>query len=158
MRSVLKLEDAIGRLFRSWGGEALYNSHEADPETGPLLRRVGTPCIWIVEVPIRQYDLTLTETGELFVLAYLANRGATADSGAIIEARIFEPLPPESIINVVRYSDAAFEKLTGCSTWNDLEGHLRDELTYAARGLMSEDGREARRAMREKRKPVFSGR
>jgi 2-(1,2-epoxy-1,2-dihydrophenyl)acetyl-CoA isomerase len=40
----------------------------------------------------------------------------------------------------------------------DLEAHLRDELTYAARGLMSEDGREARRAMREKRKPVFAGR
>jgi len=41
---------------------------------------------------------------------------------------------------------------------DDLEAHLRDELTYAARGLMSEDGREARRAMREKRKPVFGGR
>jgi 2-(1,2-epoxy-1,2-dihydrophenyl)acetyl-CoA isomerase len=38
-----------------------------------------------------------------------------------------------------------------------LEAHLRDELTYAARGLKSDDGREARRAMREKRKPVFSG-
>ncbi len=40
---------------------------------------------------------------------------------------------------------------------DDLEAHLRDELKYAARGLMSEDGREARRAMREKRKPVFGG-
>jgi len=41
---------------------------------------------------------------------------------------------------------------------NDLEAHLRDELTYAARGLKSEDGREAVRAMRQKRKPVFTGR
>jgi 2-(1,2-epoxy-1,2-dihydrophenyl)acetyl-CoA isomerase len=41
---------------------------------------------------------------------------------------------------------------------DDLEAHLRDELTYAARGLKSEDGREARHAMREKRKPVFTGR
>jgi 2-(1,2-epoxy-1,2-dihydrophenyl)acetyl-CoA isomerase len=39
-----------------------------------------------------------------------------------------------------------------------LEAHLRDELTYAARGLRSEDGREAVRAIREKRKPVFTGR
>jgi 2-(1,2-epoxy-1,2-dihydrophenyl)acetyl-CoA isomerase len=41
---------------------------------------------------------------------------------------------------------------------DDLEAHLRDELTLAARGLKSDDGREARRAMREKRKPAFSGR
>jgi 2-(1,2-epoxy-1,2-dihydrophenyl)acetyl-CoA isomerase len=41
---------------------------------------------------------------------------------------------------------------------DDLEAHLRDELTYAARGLKSDDGREARRALREKRKPVFGGR
>jgi 2-(1,2-epoxy-1,2-dihydrophenyl)acetyl-CoA isomerase len=40
----------------------------------------------------------------------------------------------------------------------DLEAHLRDELTLAARGLRSEDGREAVRAIREKRKPVFTGR
>ena len=39
-----------------------------------------------------------------------------------------------------------------------LEAHLRDELTYTAKGLRSEDGREARRAMREKRKPAFTGR
>lgn len=41
---------------------------------------------------------------------------------------------------------------------DDLEAHLRDELTFAARGLRSDDGREAVRAIREKRKPVFTGR
>jgi 2-(1,2-epoxy-1,2-dihydrophenyl)acetyl-CoA isomerase len=47
--------------------------------------------------------------------------------------------------------------VTRIGALDDLEAHLRDELTYAARGLRSEDGREARRAMREKRKPVFTG-
>ncbi len=117
MRSVLRSEGAIGRLFRSWGGEALYNSHEDDLETGPLLRRIGTPCVWVVVLPIRQCDMH--NVGELFVLAYLAQRGATTGNGASIEARIFEPLPPDSIKNVVRYDDPAFEKLTGCSTWGD---------------------------------------
>jgi 2-(1,2-epoxy-1,2-dihydrophenyl)acetyl-CoA isomerase len=40
----------------------------------------------------------------------------------------------------------------------ELESHLRDELALAARGLRSQDGKEAVRAIMEKRKPVFTGR
>jgi enoyl-CoA hydratase len=40
----------------------------------------------------------------------------------------------------------------------DLEALLRDEMTYVRRGLSSEDGREAVRAILEKRKPQFRGR
>jgi 2-(1,2-epoxy-1,2-dihydrophenyl)acetyl-CoA isomerase len=39
-----------------------------------------------------------------------------------------------------------------------LEAHLRDELALAARALKSEDGREAVKAVFEKRKPRFTGR
>ncbi len=40
----------------------------------------------------------------------------------------------------------------------DLEQHLRDEIRLAARALTSEDGREAVRAIFEKRAPRFTGR
>jgi 2-(1,2-epoxy-1,2-dihydrophenyl)acetyl-CoA isomerase len=40
----------------------------------------------------------------------------------------------------------------------DLEQHLRDELELARRALSSEDGREAVKAIFEKRKPAFTGR
>jgi enoyl-CoA hydratase/carnithine racemase len=40
----------------------------------------------------------------------------------------------------------------------DLEAQLRDELAYVRRGLSSEDGKEAVRAIFEKRTPTFHGR
>jgi len=40
----------------------------------------------------------------------------------------------------------------------DLEAHLRDELDLAARALRSKDGREAVRAILQKRKPAIPGR
>ena len=40
----------------------------------------------------------------------------------------------------------------------DLEALVREELRYTGRGLASDDGKEAVRAIFEKRKPVFTGR
>lgn len=40
---------------------------------------------------------------------------------------------------------------------DDLEALVRDELRYTGRGLTSKDGKEARRAIFEKRKPEFTG-
>ncbi len=70
-------------------------------------------------LPIGQGAVIWRNVGERFVRAYLAHRGAATGNGANIETRLFEPLSPESIINVVRFDDPAFEKLTDCSTWRD---------------------------------------
>ena len=45
-------EFGIESLLRNWGGEALYNSHDNDAETGPLLRSIGIPCIVEAVVPV----------------------------------------------------------------------------------------------------------
>ena len=39
----------------------------------------------------------------------------------------------------------------------DLENLIREELRYTGKGLASNDGREARKAIFEKRKPKFTG-
>jgi 2-(1,2-epoxy-1,2-dihydrophenyl)acetyl-CoA isomerase len=48
--------------------------------------------------------------------------------------------------------------VTRAGLLGDLEDHLRDELELARHALSSEDGREAVKAIFEKRKPVFTGR
>ena len=48
--------------------------------------------------------------------------------------------------------------VTRAGLLEDLEGHLRDELELAIRALTSEDGREAIKAILQKRKPEFTGR
>jgi 2-(1,2-epoxy-1,2-dihydrophenyl)acetyl-CoA isomerase len=48
--------------------------------------------------------------------------------------------------------------VTRAGLLDGLEDHLRDEIALAARALKSEDGREAVKAIFEKRKPKFTGR
>jgi 2-(1,2-epoxy-1,2-dihydrophenyl)acetyl-CoA isomerase len=48
--------------------------------------------------------------------------------------------------------------VTRADLLDDLEAHLRDELDLAARALRSKDGREAVKAIFQKRKPEFTGR
>jgi 2-(1,2-epoxy-1,2-dihydrophenyl)acetyl-CoA isomerase len=82
--------------------------------------------------------------------------------GEVVEAARFDRAFTaycEKIAGVAPLAAAQTKRLVArIAVPDDLEGHLRDELTYAARGLRSEDGREAVRAIREKRKPVFTGR
>jgi 2-(1,2-epoxy-1,2-dihydrophenyl)acetyl-CoA isomerase len=48
-------------------------------------------------------------------------------------------------------------QVAGIGLPDDLEALIRDELRYTGRGLKSDDGKEAVRAIFEKRKPIFSG-
>lgn len=45
-------EDAVERLLRQWGGEAIYWAHEADQEVAPILRRIGRPCLVEAIIPV----------------------------------------------------------------------------------------------------------
>jgi 2-(1,2-epoxy-1,2-dihydrophenyl)acetyl-CoA isomerase len=63
------------------------------------------------------------------------------------------------IAEVAPLASAQTKRLvTRAGLLGDLEQHLRDELELARRALSSEDGREAVKAIFEKRKPEFTGR
>jgi len=109
-------QGGIERLFRSWGGEALYNSHEDDPVYGPILKSIGTPCIIKANVPI--ISLPRDDGLDLKVVRrYLVNRGRNKIKVPDYESRAIQPIPSKNISRIIKFSDSNFIKLTQCDTW-----------------------------------------
>lgn len=110
-------EDGVGRLFRSWGGEALYNSHERDTVTGPFLRSIGIPCIVKADVPIRfLQDCFFPDRAMVRVL--LSNLGHELPLPVEHEAFSTQDIPAERILDVFQYPSREFAELSQCDTWS----------------------------------------
>jgi len=109
-------EGGIGRFFRYWGGEALYNSHQDDPVMSSVIGRIGTPCIVEAEVPIA---LLKSSDGLALkvVRRFLKSRGHRTTEPVDHVDRINRPLPADCIRRVIRFPDSQFVSLTGCGGW-----------------------------------------
>lgn len=109
-------ESGIERFFRSWGGEALYNFHEDDPQTGPILAGIGIPCLIEVEVPIA----SLPDAAGLALKIYprfLVSRGHRSKRPLDHEDRAIRGLPRENIRSIIRFPEPDFIRLTKCDEW-----------------------------------------
>jgi hypothetical protein len=115
-RSVLDDYSGLFHLFRNWGGESLYNSHESDPETGPLLKNLGLPCIVVAALPIRKFQI-FSEIGDKIIWSFLRKYGIRTEHSPELEGYMEEPVPPARIIEVVTHGDHRFESLTRSNSW-----------------------------------------
>lgn len=105
------VQDACGveRLFRSWGGESLYNSHEGDPETGPILQGIGIPCVVEMKVPIRTMQ-------HQFFLDSIVEHHFGAEKGSIkAEDWSASRIAVSHILKIHQCPERSFVRLTG---WN----------------------------------------
>ena len=109
-------ESGIGRFFRYWGGEALYNSHENDRTTSSAISRIGTPCIVEANVPIVSLE-RITSLAFKIVRRFLMSRGYHSAEPNEHEDCIKRPLSAENIRRIIRFPDPDFLSLTGCSDW-----------------------------------------
>jgi hypothetical protein len=120
MRSCLAEESGVKRLFRCWGGEALYVGHEPeyDPEIGPVLRNMGEPNIVVAALPVP--DMRIYGTlGEKFASAFLRRRHIQTTTGSGFETRVYRPIPASWLIDLVPLRDERFEELTKESAWRE---------------------------------------
>lgn len=109
-------ERGIGRFFRHWGGEVLYNSHEDNPVTSSILRTIGTPCLVEADVPISSLAPGFRLATHI-VRNYLASHGHQTDDAVNFEDRCVEPISAECVRRVVQYPTPDFLTLTGCVDW-----------------------------------------
>lgn len=111
-------EMGIERFFRSWGGEALYNSHESDQITGPVLLGLGTPCIIEANVSISSLAKHSFLTDKI-ARVYLKNRGLKTQECCHFESYSTASIPATEVQRVIKYPEQDFINLTGCSDWRE---------------------------------------
>ena len=111
----LKDELRVGDLFRYWGGEALYNSHDKDPQTGPVLAAIGSPRL--VEVCLPVIDLrTPALPMRQMTQQFLASRGLSALDRDYVDSTT-RPVAAASISRILSAQDVDFDSLTGFHKW-----------------------------------------
>jgi hypothetical protein len=114
-KNLLKGRGGVIRLFNSWGGEALYNSHERDPLTGPLLRGIGSPCIIEADIPIS--GIPGTRLAYTVARQFLINRGKKTGEPVDHDDYTKESVPVSNIRGIYTLRDPEFARLTGCDNW-----------------------------------------
>lgn len=110
----------IERFFRSWGGEALYNSHEDHPVTGTALRRIGIPCVIKANVPIASMKGSYYPDSSI-IRIFLSQRGHRIENGIEHEGYSTRKIDPLDIIDIFEYPSDQFIELTKCDTWESSE-------------------------------------
>lgn len=109
-------QDGIERFFRSWGGEALYNSHEEDDETGHILREIGIPCVIEADVPIAGSPHSFLE--EKMTRTFLIKRGLNTPECIDYEGYSSVHIPVQNIRQIFRFPEAGFMNLTNADKWS----------------------------------------
>jgi hypothetical protein len=110
-------QSGIERFFRHWGGEALYVYHERDDESGAVLRKIGTPCIIIANVPIAALEIHSFLDIKV-ARRFLVDRGYQTVEPLDHEDRAKQPIPASNIRRVIRHPEPKFLKLTACASWS----------------------------------------
>lgn len=116
-RGPLRQEHDVRDLLGQWGGEALYRWHDEDEVIGPLLRRIGIPCIVEAHLPVERISRA-DEIGEMMRRGFLLRRGVSVDNGGELESYVCDAVEAARIASVHRLGEAGFEDLTVHRGWH----------------------------------------
>lgn len=108
----------IERFFRSWGGEALYNSHEDNPDTGKILKKIGNGCIIEANIPISNLNQNSYLIDKV-IRNFLKKRGLDTSESCNLVEYSEKNIPASNIEKVFQFPSPQFIELSGCDTWDE---------------------------------------
>jgi|MDSW01.3.fsa_nt_gb hypothetical protein len=120
-QETLSESDSVYRLFRSWGGEALYNGHEEDEEIAPHLRSIGAPCIVKCAMPFSEAENYSSSYAKRFISRFILDEIEYPEPPYSFDMHMKRDLTPAEILGIIKISDPQFEELTDYKNWPDEE-------------------------------------
>jgi hypothetical protein len=111
--STLKDESGLHRLFRAWGGEAIYSSHEFNSDIFHELTLVGTPSIVVASLYPDEVGL-FNDIEQRIIDVWIdriIDEDCRHDCDTIVRRQV-------KVLQIIKKEDAAFEELTNYSNWN----------------------------------------
>ncbi|MBW8311262.1 MAG: hypothetical protein K0M64_04435 [Rhizobium sp.] len=115
-RSTLRDAAGVYRLFRSWGGEALYAGFEDEASVAGVLTQLGRPAIVQCAVPLPAGDLYGCRAAHLLSNAVRAQIEHPEPSPTF-DWSVQRDLAPSEVIDIIAFDDPRFEELTGHRDW-----------------------------------------
>lgn len=115
-RSTLRGASGVYRLFRSWGGEALYAGFEDDPAVIAVLTALGHPAIVKCALPLPTDDLHGCRAAHVLSNA-VRDQIEHSEPSPTFDWSLQRDLAPSEVLDVITIDDPGFEALTGYRAW-----------------------------------------
>lgn len=118
-RSTLKNNGAVHRLFRSWGGEALYRGHEEDNQISNTLRKTGVPCIVKCQIPFKDAKHFHSSFAERFLSHMISKLISYPEPSSFFDMLLNRDLLKNDVLEIIEITNPAFEILTEYTSWDE---------------------------------------
>lgn len=118
-RSALKDYGGVYRLFRFWGGEAIYMGHSEDERISKVLRRVGTPCIVKCAIPFGDTEQFFSNYAERFLSYLVSDVIECPEPPPAFDMYTKRDVASAELLEIIEVSNPKFEQWTGYKSWND---------------------------------------
>jgi len=116
-RSTLQDPSAVYRLFRSWGGEAVYRALEENPNVAKTLRSVGQPCIVKCAIPFHQARPSYPGFAKRFLSEFVSNEIVSPEPQKAFDLYTENDVSSDAVRAIIEHRSPQFEQLTRESCW-----------------------------------------